>query len=251
MARQTSRTILAEWANDISAVPSSKNDFVCECCLGPVTSFQQCSGCNEVINVGRAPTSLRDRIVPMTSALNPSRWYTALASYKGGFQPDLGLVLASVAHHFLLSRAAHIRTALGGEVDIITPVPSKRGVPFERQPLRLALGRIEPIESRLQHTLNYDQTVTVARRSYAPNAFRAGPAPVAGARVLLIEDSWVSGATAVSAAGALLNSGAATVLLCPIARIIPIGFWPADHPYRTAMRVPWDPDSSDWPRPTI
>lgn len=252
MARRTSRTILAEWAPELGTVPSATNDFVCDLCLGPVSSYRQCSGCNEVFNVGHAPLALRTLVVPMTSALNPSPWYSVLSQYKGGFHPGLGLVLASVAHHFLQSRASMIRAALAGEVDIITPVPSKRvGVSYDNQPLRLALGRAETIETKLRQTLVHDPSVAVARRSYAPNAFIAGPTSVAGKRVLLIEDAWVSGATAVSAAGALLAAGAAAVFISPIARVIPSGFWPADHPYRAAMRARWDADAADWPRKPV
>lgn len=135
MAKHTSRTILADWVGDLGSIPPSSHDFVCQLCLGPVSSYRQCSACNEIYNVGLAPT-----------------------------------------------------------------------------------------------------------------AFRPGPISVAGKRVLLIEDSWTSGATAISAAGALLDGGAASVLIMPIARIIPSGFWPDDHPYRTAMKLPWDPDSDQWPR---
>lgn len=249
MAKHTSRTILADWVRDLGSIPPSSHDFVCQLCLGPVSSYRQCSACNEIYNVGLAPTSLRERVVPMTSALNPSRWYSALSRYKGGFHNELGLVLAAVTHHYLQSRAVRINEALGGEAEIITPVPSKRaGVTFATQPLREALGRVSSIEAKIGHTLQYDPSVTVGRRSYAPTAFRPGPISVAGKRVLLIEDSWASGATAISAAGALLDGGAASVLIMPIARIIPSGFWPDDHPYRTAMKLPWDPDSDQWPR---
>lgn len=246
MASITSRTILAEWADDFGSIPSDKHDFVCGLCLGPVSTYRQCSSCHEIFHTGRAPLALRNQVLPMTSALNPSRWYSALVQYKGGFHPELGLVLASVAHHFLQSRASMVRAALGGEIDVITPVPSKRtGVTFDNQPLRLALGRVESIEAKLRHTLVHDTTVALARRTYAPRAFTSGPNPVDGKRVLLIEDSWASGATAVSAAGALLDAGATSVLIAPIARIIPSGYWPDDHPYRAAMTNRWDPDAAD------
>lgn len=249
MAKITSRTILAEWGKDFGSVPAVTHDFVCRFCLGPVSTYRQCFGCNELFNVGRAPEVLKHRVVPMTSALNPSRWYSALSQYKGGFHAELGLVIATVAHHFLHSRAARIREALGGEADIISPVPSKRaGVTYETQPLRIALARATAIASRLAHTLRHDPAIPVGRTRYQPEAFTAGPTPVAGRRVLLIEDSWVTGATAISAAGALLNAGAASVLVMPIARIIRSGFWPEDHPYRAAMTQAWEPDREQWPR---
>lgn len=248
MARRTTRAILAEWAADICSIPSSSHNFVCDYCLGPVTSYRQCFGCLKVFVVAEAPTELRDRVVPMTSALSPSRWYSALSNYKR-LQPELGAVIASVAHHFIASRAGHIRAALGGDPDVITIVPSKRGITYENQALRRALSMVELIGAKLHQTLVHIPGTSVPRQGYNPGTFGPGPTTVTGRRVLLIEDAWVSGATAVSAAGALLAADAASVLITPVARVVEDGFWPEDHPYRIEMRKPWAPDdASAWPR---
>lgn len=70
------------------------------------------------------------------------------------------------------------------------------------------------------------------RRDYYPTCFDPGPGEVEGQRVLLIEDSWVTGATAVSAAGALLGRGAESVVILSLARIVDVTFWAGhDHPY--------------------
>lgn len=240
--------MLTEWSADLGSVPPIASGYTCECCLGPVTTYRQCPGCHATFHVAGAPVRLKGRIVPMTSALNPSRWYSALASYKG-FQPGLGVVLASVAHHFLHSRATQIRNLLGSDPDLITIVPSKRGITYAAQSLRAALSLIEPIARRLRQTLSHVEGQTVPRRGYNPAAFAPSGTGVTGMRILLVEDAWVSGATALSAAGALLDAGATDVLIMPIARVIDQGFWPDDHPYRIAMRKPWDPDdASAWPR---
>lgn len=249
MSRVTARDVLREWSADIGSVPSAEHRFVCRLCLGPVTDYRQCSACHLIFHVGAAPIALQACVVPMTSALNPSRWYTALAAYKRRFHRPYERVLASVAHHFLSGLRTKIETALGGGIDVLTVVPSKRaGVTYETQPLRHALCLIEPIRALLRETLCYDAGVAWSRRTYTPRAFTAGPAGVEGKRVLLVEDSWVSGATAISAAGALLHLGAASVLIAPIARVIDGDYWPEDHPYRVAMREPWNPDAPTWPR---
>jgi hypothetical protein len=65
--------------------------------------------------------------------------------------------------------------------------------------------------------------------------------------VLLVEDSWVSGATPLSAAGAL-HAADAEVLSLPIARVINNPGWWGDNPYLTMM---WEPyDVVRWPRQT-
>ena len=245
---RTTASVLTAWSSDIPAVPALSRGFVCECCLGPVTDHPQCFSCHAFFHLAGAPAELRSRIVPMTAALSPSRWYSALATYKG-FQPELGAVLASVAHHFMTTHADRIAVRLGGPPDLVSIVPSKRGVTFEEQSLRKALVLVATTRAALQQTLEHVPLESVPRRGYNPRAFKPVGETVVGKRVLLVEDAWVTGATAVSAAGSLVEAGAAEVLVLPIARVIDAGFWPVDHPYRIAMRELWVPsDRRLWPR---
>jgi predicted amidophosphoribosyltransferase len=247
VSRQTTREILTGWTDDLGSVPSVAHDFVCNYCLGPVSKFRQCFGCHSVFHKAGAPRQLRSRVVPMTSALNPSRWYSALSNYKK-FQPDLKRVLASVAHHFIARNTNNVRALLGGHPDIITVVPSKRGLQFEEQPLARALRLVDPIAEKLKHTLVHVSGQSVPHQGFNADAFGPGPVRVAGKLVLLVEDSWVSGATAVSAAGTLLALGAKDVLIAPVARVITQERWPDDHPYRVDMKRPWNPDDAGaWP----
>ena len=115
--------------------------------------------------------------------------------------------------------------------------------------MRRAIALVSPLREQLAQTLTHVNTEAVPRRTFNPRALAALRGAVEGRRILLIEDSWVTGATAVSAAGSLLAADAASVLILPVARVIDTGFWPEDHPYRTALREPWDPfDSNAWPR---
>ena len=86
------------------------------------------------------------------------------------------------------------------------------------------------------------------RQTYFPEEFVAGPASVAGERVLLIDDSWVSGATVVSAAGALAREGAESLAIFVVARVVngPGQWHHADHPYFEALEREYD--ISHWPR---
>ena len=99
---------------------------------------------------------------------------------------------------------------------------------------------------RLKHTLVFQPNKPVSRWAYSPDSFTQGPEKVTGARVLLLEDSWVTGATAMSAAGALLKFGASSVAVLPLARVVDQGFWQLDHPYRRAMGKPYR--FTAWPR---
>ncbi len=224
-------------------------DFVCNYCAGPVKGgWPQCYGCKDLFLSPGVPSILRSAAVPMTSVLNVGPWYSALINYKG-LRPSLKPVLASIAYHFLKTHAARIAEMLGGEASMITVVPSKRGVPYEKQPLRAALSLLPPIAEKLQHTLVHSAAGTYSRRTYNPDVFSAGPASVRGARVVLIEDTWVTGATSISAAGALFQLGAVSVVVFPIARVVNHSYWLEEHPYRTAMTGTYRPfDTGAWPR---
>src|SRR5436853_5632960 len=64
---------------DLGSVPHSSSDFVCKLCLGPVSDFfTHCYGCNKLSET--APAGLWRHVVPMTTALNPSSWYSRLVA---------------------------------------------------------------------------------------------------------------------------------------------------------------------------
>jgi len=137
----------------------------------------------------------------MTSVLNPSPWYSALFKYKEFEEYKFSSVLASIAYTVITKRADNIADHLGGPPSLITIVPSKKtGNHYPRQRLRASLAMVKPLAELLAHTLDHIPGKVIQRRGYNPSAFSAGPTSVRGARVLLIEDTWVTGATAMSAA---------------------------------------------------
>ncbi|MEW5926837.1 MAG: hypothetical protein AB1941_05105 [Gemmatimonadota bacterium] len=182
----------------------------------------------------------------MTVAADPSPWYTRLATYKT-FGAQHRALLASLIYTYLAKHEAEIAAALGGGPDYLTIVPSTRGLPVEKQPLRGVLRMVQPLEERFQPVLTHVPGCAVPRNGYRPECFTADPADVDGTRALVIEDTWVTGAKAVSAAGALLDAGAASVLILPVARRVQpgSGFHRPDHPYFTAIQRPYD--ISFWP----
>ena len=129
---------------------------------------------------------------------------------------------------------------------MLTIVPSKKGYTFNDQPFRLALCRGVPLRPRLHETLRFVPGSSVPRRGYNSDAFGKGAKSVKGKRVALLEDTWVTGATAVSAAGALLNHGAQSVAILPVARMIEEQHFGGKHEYCLASRQPYDP--AKWPR---
>lgn len=230
------------------SVPAATEPFVCDLCLGPVNpGYSRCVGCHRLTSSATpVPEELLTRVVPMTTAVSPSPWYTRLATYKT-FRSDYQPTLAALAYTFLRSNSAAIQELLGYPPDCITLVPSKRGLPYEDQPLRRALSLVSSIKERLVHGLSYRPASSYERQKYDPSWFQGGGATVKGQRVLLIEDTWASGATCLSAAGALLELGARSVVVLPIARCITESFWRAHAPaYLDAVGSGYDPTA--WPR---
>lgn len=88
----------------------------------------------------------------------------------------------------------------------------------------------------------------VPRQKYLPEAFRV-VADVSDGRILLIEDTWTTGSTAISTAGALLAAGAESVVVLSLARKVNSDYWSDQHPYLAAMKRPWDPKF--WPRDEV
>jgi len=145
--------IFASGLDLFGSVPGSGEDYVCRGCLGPRGGPPRlCHACRQLFlgpraqaRVGlakgqahradRVPRRLAARIVPMTAALNPSPWYTRLATYKRG-NPELAPLLGALAATFLEVHAGPIAALLGGAPTLLTTVPSKRGIPYEAQPLR-------------------------------------------------------------------------------------------------------------------
>ena len=95
------------------------------------------------------------------------------------------------------------------------------------------MAQAEPLGLQLRQLLHHSGEL-VERFTYTPAAFEPDDR-VRGERVLLIEDTWVTGATVISAAGALLEHGAESVAVPPIARHLNKAFW-RRHDYVDAMR---------------
>ena len=246
----TATELVAEVESELGVVAPLTNAWVCPGCLGPKGEpFDWCPGCSRLRSAG-CPEEVLQATVPATIAERPGPWYNRLATYKAG-QPRYGLHVVSVFWTFLRSRRDEIERQLGGPVSVITPVPSKRGRSYSEQPLRSALSSAKEIDDLLAPMVTYQRVSDVEnlRASYYPQCFQLMGEPPSGQRILLVEDTWVSGATTVSAAGSLLEQGADSVLAVPIARVLDTIYWESS-PYVAWInkRVPVSYDSTPWPR---
>lgn len=225
------------------SVPRRGPSYVCPRCLGPKKDYYWlCWGC-ERLHFQGAPEI---PAVPMTTALNPSQWYIRLYTYKRGNTREYIPVIAGLARTYLDAHEDDIRQLLGGPPSITSVVPSKRGYDFEHQPLRIALSSVCPASYAPSELLRYVGEQRARRFEYFPQDYEVIPRFLYGERVLLIEDAWVTGSTAVSAAGAVLEAGAESVAIVSLARVIDKHYWREDHPCVRAACQPYD--VHQWPR---
>jgi predicted amidophosphoribosyltransferase len=128
--------------------------------------------------------------------------------------------LASVLWAWLNEHWDDLANALGGTPTLVIVVPS-RSVPMPTPLYRIA-EMLPKLEGLLSPAIDYDSSAVERswkRKSLEPDAFRVSR-DVAGERVLLLEDTWVTGSTPLSTAIAVRRAGATSLALVPIARMV-------------------------------
>jgi hypothetical protein len=196
-------------ADPPSSVPS------CVVCRGPVRpGFTRCYQCGRHDLLGR--DLLADAVVPISYAVKGTPLAADLWRYKAWRMPSgaartsmLALLLAFLHDH----GACVWRHAGMPAPSRLAVVPTGCGRPGPHPLLELASPYLRLPLTRL--------VIRPGRqgRELDVNRFRPDRT-AAGAHVLLIEDSWVSGASAQSAAAALKLAGASSVAIVVLGRHI-------------------------------
>jgi hypothetical protein len=169
-------------------------------------------------------------VLPASLCPLPGPLYSVLMGYKESplaeaRQRFAGLVV-SLLGRFLVEHAGCVAAALGGGVDLVLPVPSSS------RPGRPPLDRVPGLPERVHQALapaRWCPELLVrsggAIGHMRPNADafavpeRARPL-VSGARLLLVDDTYVSGSRAQSAAAALRRAGGRATFIVPLGRVL-------------------------------
>jgi predicted amidophosphoribosyltransferase len=201
----------------------------CLTCCGPTSRrFAHCFACRAVsrsLNLPLQP-ALPAHVCPV-----PGPLYRMLMGYKES-------PVAEVRRHysrcvedsfatFLADHLACLCRALGGGADLVAPVPSSS------RPGRASLERADGLADVVNSTLGSGARwlPSILQRAdgdigpMRPNARAfavsgSGRVALHGSRVILLDDVYVSGSRAQSAAAALRLSGARTVLIVPLGRVV-------------------------------
>ncbi len=194
--------------------PLPPGDGCCPVCRGPTPrGYPRCYQC--AMHQAEAPGWLADLVVPISYAPKDGDHYTRLCRYKTDAPGAAAAraMLRALLLTFLREHGPCVWRQAGMPPPArLAVVPSGQGRPGPHPLLRLLAPLLvltpAPLAIRPGEPLG---------RSLNPARFRASPS-VAGQSVLLVDDTWVSGASAQSAVVALRLAGARQVAVVVLGR---------------------------------
>jgi hypothetical protein len=160
----------------------------------------------------------------------PGPLYTVLMGYKEApvdeARTRFSAIVRTLSADFLHAHADCITAAVGGAPQIVLPVPSSLrpgGSPLERVD-----GLASDVESALPGARWSPQLIRrtgepVGHMQPATRAFAVAPEfhrALSGRRVVLLDDTYVSGSRAQSTAASLRRAGAASVVIVVLGRVL-------------------------------
>jgi hypothetical protein len=208
---------------------------VCRQCFNLTDGYERCYAC------AHGQGSL-DVVAPISYSVAHEQLHHALASYKrltGDVARRLGLQLAAVLWRYLDEHEVCLARAAGTDgFSRVTTVPSGDRERDESHPLRWIVGEVVGPTRRRHERLLWRSDAEVAARSIDPNKYIAGR-PLPGESILLIDDTWTTGANAQSAAAALKAAGAGPIAAVVIGRHVSRDWRQNDRQLR-ALAQPFD-----------
>ena len=200
-----------------TTVPAAGPGVCAVCHSGPAPGYAVCFSCQEVMRQVSHPVMT---VVPISLyALNSQLWHV-LRYYKDGSGRSAELLATQVAAIIARFAARHLRcvaAGLGGDPDVVTGVPSTRPRPG-RHPLETAMRRSAGLAPRYRPLLARG-TGSADHNQADDDAFTV-PRRLGGERVLLLDDTFTTGARLQSAASALRLHGASAVAAVVVGRVI-------------------------------
>jgi predicted amidophosphoribosyltransferase len=240
--------ISAPYANFLLPVLASDSSVghVCKVCHSTATEgWTRCYQCNQA---ERLLTSLADAVVPIALAVKGEQLAYELWTYKNSprerVRARLQVGLAAVLWRWLDEHEACVARASGTRsFSLVTTVPGTADRSGDH-PLERMVGSIVGLTRDRYAQLLLPATGVKQGRDHSDTRF-AVSTELAGESVLLIDDTWTTGAHAQSAASALKSSGAGIVGAVAIGRHFnrtPADPYrePAETYYRAARDQGWD-----------
>lgn len=209
---------------------------VCATCFNLTDGYDQCFACSQHEPVLSA-------VLPISYSVAHERLHTVLAGYKRLDLPTarvLGIELSALLWRFLETHEPCLARAAGAEnFDVVTTVPSGDAGRDETHPLRWLVAEVIAITRERHQRLLHRSAVEVEPRVFSPAKYEPTRA-LHGEAVLLIDDTWTTGASAQSAAASLLAAGACAVAALVVGRHINREWGENDVRLRALPRFCWE-----------
>jgi predicted amidophosphoribosyltransferase len=190
----------------------------CHCFVDP--AFTRCYKCGQELD------SL-DLVVPITYSEDLGQLHLALRRYKSAPTKEArefaAVRLLAILWRFLELHEHCMTNALGiVSFDVVTVVPSSTRTRDRASRLRAIVKACGPVKKRFEPLLAPAEHASDTRQ-FDPDRYEPQRS-LHGENVLLIDDTWASGAHAQSAAYALKQAGAAKVAMVVIGRHVNPGW---------------------------
>ncbi len=215
----TVRDVAEDLAGICVPVPPA-GEGVCEHCHGhPGPGFDICGSCRQVEGQVSRPCSL---VVPVSLYVVQKQLHHNLLHYKDDRYPSwvrkFSVNVACALCYFLARHGECIEEAAGGPWDVITAVPSSSPDRQGEHPLVRALRCVPSVFKSYEPLLELG--TEPIKHNHASDWGYAPVRELSGERVLLIDDTFTSGARSQSAASTLNLGGAEVVAIVPVDRVI-------------------------------
>jgi predicted amidophosphoribosyltransferase len=189
---------------------------VCERCFDLTDGGARCFHCSH-------DASFVDAMAAVSYSIGGEQLHHALAGYKRYSEAParyLTAVLAAILWRHVKEHESCLARAVGVPAfDVVTTVPSSDAGRDETHPLHRLVGEVvKPLQPRYARLLRRTETRVIPHRFHAERY--AATADLGRRAILLIDDTWTTGANAQSAAAALKAAGAQRVAVLVIGRYV-------------------------------
>jgi hypothetical protein len=191
------------------------------CSAGMARRFRICINCH---NIGRQLSAPLVPITPISLITEDSHLYSILRWYKSG-RPSAALQSQRIAALLAVFLREHLHCLAPEGIDTVLIVPSLNGSRPPPHPLVDVLGMVTALPAALDCLRSGPGT---ADHCLAARDAVYSTQPLTGRRVLLVDDTYTSGAHLQSTAYAARESGAAEVHPLVVGRYLP-GGWEISH----------------------
>jgi hypothetical protein len=152
----------------------------------------------------------------------------------------LGIELSAILWRFLEGHEKCLAAAAGVEsFELVTTVPSSDPVRDDSHPLPWVVGGLCATTRGRYERLLRRSRVAVAEREFSEAKYLTSR-DLRGEDVLLIDDTWTTGASAQSAAAALRAAGSGTIAAVVIGRHVNREWGPNDQHLQALPPFAWD-----------